>query len=274
MNMVCFRQGGTKHSSASETIMNRGILLVSVFYGCWSIIIIVGFGTVVGIEYSPIVDVFGAWLSKLMPIIDGVILLKMMDRVVTKKDDKASERGKSAANNSQQGSNGQGNPRSSIISSAASGNSPIHRGSQPRMSLSTSQQMSTSQRHLLNNTGSTPPNLQRSTMGSSQRLSTSTVQRPSAAQVAPLPDDTPDRHSITVGQGLTIDSTPTSTSINNNEGGSSPIHEITLPPITTGHNNEANSSRGEVVHLPPLNVSGSGRGIFCTSQVWLSLLAA
>ena len=68
--------------------MKRGVMLVSVFYGCWSIIIIVGFGTSVGLEFSPVVDVFGAWLSKFMPIIDGTILLMMMDRVVNKKDQK------------------------------------------------------------------------------------------------------------------------------------------------------------------------------------------
>ena len=67
---------------------------MSVFYGCWSIIIIVGFGTSVGADFPPAVDVFGAWLSKLMPTIDGIILLSMLQRVVAKTD------GKVAAHNS------------------------------------------------------------------------------------------------------------------------------------------------------------------------------
>jgi len=78
--------GETGSVAASQTIMRRGILLVSVFYGCWSVIIMVGLATSVGGHVPPVIDMFGAWLSKLMPVVDGVILLKMLNRVAAKSD--------------------------------------------------------------------------------------------------------------------------------------------------------------------------------------------
>lgn len=51
---------------------------------CWSIIIFAGFSTSVGLKLHSAVDLFGAWLAKLMPILDSVILLQMLSRVLNK----------------------------------------------------------------------------------------------------------------------------------------------------------------------------------------------
>jgi hypothetical protein len=45
------------HNKLSATMMNRGILLVTIFYSCWSIIMIVGFLTMLGIKVPPGVDI-------------------------------------------------------------------------------------------------------------------------------------------------------------------------------------------------------------------------
>lgn len=115
---------------ASKTIMARGIILVSVFYGCWSVIIIVGIATSFGAAVPPMVDMFGAWLSKLMPIVDGVILLQMMDRVVVKKD------GLPAAAPSSPGVRPSASHRS--LSVRASGGSVTAAGGGPRAGVSSS----------------------------------------------------------------------------------------------------------------------------------------
>lgn len=48
---------------------------------CWSVIIFAGFATSVGFRLPAVVDLVGAWLSKLMPAVDSIILLRMLHRI-------------------------------------------------------------------------------------------------------------------------------------------------------------------------------------------------
>jgi hypothetical protein len=65
-------------------VLKRGIMLVSIFYGCWSIMIFNGFATSVGMKIPTMWDVIAAWLAKSQPIIDSVILLQMLSRILDK----------------------------------------------------------------------------------------------------------------------------------------------------------------------------------------------
>jgi hypothetical protein len=49
-----------------------------VFYGCWSVMIFNGFATSVGFRIPTGWDLFAAWLSKMMPIVDRYEPLVMM----------------------------------------------------------------------------------------------------------------------------------------------------------------------------------------------------
>jgi hypothetical protein len=75
----------SKHNNsrvqASRTVMRRGIRLVISFYGCWSVILICGIITAQKGRVLTVADMVGAWLSKCMPLLDGLVLLHMLDRV-------------------------------------------------------------------------------------------------------------------------------------------------------------------------------------------------
>ena len=67
--------------NASRTVMRRGMFLVSSFYGCWSVIIICGIITAVDGHVPTALDMVGAWMAKCMPIVDSMLLLRMLSRI-------------------------------------------------------------------------------------------------------------------------------------------------------------------------------------------------
>jgi hypothetical protein len=95
-------------TKASQLIMKRGIMLVSSFYICWSVMIYNGFSTAVGtqvctasaavpatgrhslfvkgeahvtrnppVQVHPGADVMAAWMAKMMPLVDSTMLLQV-----------------------------------------------------------------------------------------------------------------------------------------------------------------------------------------------------
>lgn len=74
----------TVTTKASAIVLHRGVLLVSLLFFWWSLIIAVGFIRVAGYETAAVLDVAGALLVKCMPLFDGLFIWRMVAKVVAR----------------------------------------------------------------------------------------------------------------------------------------------------------------------------------------------
>ena len=77
-------QAAGEGEKASTLILRRGVILVSCFYICWSVMLTNGFITSVGFQIHPGYDILAAWLAKLLPIADSILLMQMLRRILAK----------------------------------------------------------------------------------------------------------------------------------------------------------------------------------------------
>jgi len=72
------------HTKASRIVVQRGTLLVFITNMWWSLIIVAGFITAVGGTVPALLDIFGAFLVKCMPLFDSYFFHGMLKKVVQK----------------------------------------------------------------------------------------------------------------------------------------------------------------------------------------------
>jgi hypothetical protein len=79
--------GGARPVSASSAVARRGVLMVMVYYCCWSLISLNAVFDLAGWhDRSVWWDIVGAWMAKCQPAIDAMILLQSMTKARERKE--------------------------------------------------------------------------------------------------------------------------------------------------------------------------------------------